>query len=157
MEKKYFLLEPKEDSRIVRIFQIVFGIFCILIALFWLVFNIMSGKTESSLWITLIFLIGFGAYQLLAGFGKTNKYIEVGPDKIVMKQNSFLPMIQLKAADIKKIDLFPLNINFLLANRKKINLMFGMTYTDIINPVKEAIIEFAEINKIPFEEKQEEI
>ena len=157
MEKKYFLLEPKEDSRIVRIFQIVFGIFCILIALFWLVYNIRSGKSDSSLWITLIFLIGFGAYQLLAGFGKTNKYIEVGREKIVMKQNSFLPMIQLKAADIKKIDLFPLNINFLLINKKKINLMFGMTYTDLINPVKEAIIEFAEINKILLEEKREEI
>lgn len=153
MEKKYFSLDPKEDSRVVRIFQIVFGIFCVIIALFWMIFNIRSGKTDNSLWITIIFLVGFGAYQILAGLGKTKKYIELGPDKIVLKQNSFLPMIQLKAADIEKIEIFPLSINFLLANRKKINFMFGLSYTDIINPVKEAVMEFAEVNKISVEEK----
>lgn len=157
MEKKYFSLDPKEDARVVRIFQIVFGIFCIVIALFWMIFNIRSGKTDNSLWITIIFLVGFGAYQILAGLGKTKKYIELGPDKIVLKQNSFLPMIQLKAADIEKIEIFPLSINFLLANRKKINFMFGLSYTDIINPVKEAVMEFAEVNKITVEEKNEEI
>lgn len=157
MEKKYFSLDPKEDARVVKIFQIVFGIFCIVIALFWMIFNIRSGKTDNSLWITIIFLVGFGAYQILAGLGKTKKYIELGPDKIVLKQNSFLPMIQLKAADIEKIEIFPLSINFLLANRKKINFMFGLSYTDIINPVKEAVMEFAEVNKISVEEKREEI
>jgi hypothetical protein len=157
MEKKYFLLDPKEDTRVVRIFQIVFGIFCVIIALFWMIFNIRSGKTDNSLWITIIFLVGFGAYQILAGLGKTKKYIELGPDKIVLKQNSFLPMIQLKAADIEKIEIFPLNINFLLTNRKKINFMFGLSYTDIISPVKEAVMEFAEVNKITVEEKNEEI
>jgi hypothetical protein len=157
MEIKYFSLDPKEDTRVVRIFQIVFGIFCIIIALFWMIFNIRSGKTDNSLWITIIFLVGFGAYQILAGLGKTKKYIELGPDKIVLKQNSFLPIIQLKAADIKKIEIFPLSINFLLINRKKINFMFGLSYTNIINPVKEAVIEFAEVNKISVEEKREEI
>jgi hypothetical protein len=157
MEKKYFSLDPKEDSRVVRIFQIVFGILCIIITLFWLIFNIRSGKTDNSLWITIIFLVGFGAYQILSGLGKTKKYIELGPDKIVLKQNSFLPMIQLKAADIEKIEIFPLSINYLLTNRKKINFMFGLSYTDIINPVKEAVMEFAEVNKISVEEKREEI
>jgi hypothetical protein len=157
MENKYFSLEPREDSRLIKIFQIIFGIFCVIIALFWIIFNIRSGKTGNSLWITLIFLTGFGAYQILAGMGKTRKYIEAGPDKVILKQNSFLPMIQLKAADIEKIEIFPFNINFLLTNRKKINFMFGLSYTDIINPVKEAIIEFAGVNKISVEEKREEI
>jgi hypothetical protein len=155
MEKKYFLLEPKEESRIVRIFQAVFGIFCIIIAIFWLVFNIRSGKIEGSLWITVIFLAGFGAYQILAGLGKTNKYFETGPEKIVLKQNSFLPKIEIKAVDLEAIEIFPLSIIFRFRNKKKIIYRFGLSNTEIINPIKDEILEFSGLNSIPAEEKKE--
>jgi hypothetical protein len=157
MEKKYFLLEPKEDSRIVRVFQVVFGIFCIIIAIFWMTFNIRSGRTDGSLWITIIFLTGFGAYQVLAGLGKTSKYIETGPEKIVLKQNSFLPKIDIKASDLEAIEIFPLSIIFRFRNKKKIRYRFGLSNTDIINPVKDQIIVFSELNSIPVEEKKEEL
>jgi hypothetical protein len=157
MEKKVFLLEPKDNPKVVRIFQIIFGIICITITLYWIIFKIRSLNSDPTQWITIIFLVSFGVYQILAGSGKTLRYIETGPDRIVLKQNSFLPRIITRSTDLERIEFFPLNINFHLKNRKKITLRFGTSYTEIIGPVEEAVIEFAELNKIPFEVMTEEM
>lgn len=157
MEKKIFLLEPKENSRVVKIIQIIFGITCIVISAYWMLFNIRSLNTNQSLWITLAFLVAFGTYQILAGSGKIKKYIEAGSEKIILKQNSFLPRTEIWASDLDRIEFFPLNINFLLKNNRKVTLRFGTIYTEIIVPVEDAVIEFAELNKIPFEVKGEEL
>jgi hypothetical protein len=157
MEKKYFLLESKENTRAIKIIQIVFGIICIATAIFWLIHNVMSLKSDSTLWITIVFLISFGAYQILAGFGKTERYIETSSEKIVLKQNSFLPKIELKACNLDAIEIFPLSILFRLKNHNKIIFRFGLSNTEIINPVKDEIVDFAEMNSIPIEEKKEEI
>jgi len=157
MEKRVFLLEPKENSRLVKVLQIVFGIICIIISIYWIIFNIRSLNSDPTQWITIIFLVSFGAYQVLAGSGKTSRYIETGSDRIVLKQNSFLPRIKIAPSDLERIEFFPLNINFLLKSNRKITLRFGTTYTDHIGPVEEAVIEFAELNKIPFEVKREEL
>jgi hypothetical protein len=157
MTGKYFLLEAKDNSRLTRIFQFALGILCILIALFWMVFNFRSLKADSALWITIIFLIGFGLFEILAGLGKTVKYIEIFPERIILKQNSVLPQIELKTSDIEKIEIFPLSIAFTGKNRNRHILRFGITYPEIISPVKEAVTEFAGLNNIPVEMKEEEI
>jgi hypothetical protein len=157
MEKKNFFLEAKMNSHSVKIIQIIFGIICIATAIFWLIHNIISLKSDSTLWITLIFLTGFGAYQILAGLGRTERYIETGPEKIVLKQNSFLPNIELNASDLSAIEIFPLSIIFRFKNKKKLIFRFGLSNTDIINPVKDEIVGFATLNSIPVEEKKEDI
>ncbi len=78
-------------------------------------------------------------------------------DKIKLKQNSFLPSIELKSGDIEKIEAFPLSIAFHMKYRKRSILRFGITYPEIIDPVRHATAEFAEFNKIPFEERDEGI
>ncbi len=157
MGKKAFLLEPKENSGVIKIFQLVLGIFCIGISIFWAIFYFRSQKAEGRMWITIIFLAGFGFYQVMAGLGKTTRYIGTEPDMIVLKQNSFLPAIKLKSGDIDKIEIYPLSIAFHLKNKKHSILRFGITYPEIIVPVKEAVMEFGEINKILIEEKDQEI
>jgi hypothetical protein len=157
MEKKYFSLETKENPRAVKIIQIVFGIICIATAIFWVIHNLKSMKSDSTLWITIIFLSSFGVYQVLAGLGKTERYIETGPEKIVLKQNSFLPKIELNAHDIDAVEIFPLSILFRFKNKKKIIFRFGLSNTEIINPIKDEVVDFAEMNSIPVEEKKEEI
>ena len=157
MEKRYFSLEIKENSRLVKIFQIVFGILCIGIAVYWIIFNINSGKKDSNLWITVVFLTGFGGYQVLSGLGKTARYIETEQDELVLKQNSILPGIKLKAIDIEKIEIFSLSLVFLLKNHRKIILRFGVTYPEVIDPAKEGIADFAEKNNIPLESKKDEL
>jgi hypothetical protein len=157
MEKKYFLLDAKENPRSFRIIQMVFGIVCIVLAIIWAFYNVKSLKNDNTLWITVIFLTCFGAYQIVAGLGKTERYIETGPDRIVLKQNSFLPKIELNALDIDALEIYPLSILFRLKNQKKIIFRFGLSNTEIINPVKDEVTDFAMLNSIHFEEKKEEI
>lgn len=101
--------------------------------------------------------MGFGLYEILAGTGKTEKYIETGPENIIIKQNSILPKIRMKSSDIERIELFPLSIVFWLISGKKIVFRFGLSYTEIIIPVKEEILAFADMNNIQTEVKKEEI
>jgi hypothetical protein len=157
MEKKYFPLEPKENSRLTMIFQVIFGILCIAVALYWAIFQFASLKADSTMWITIVFLVGFGAYQVAAGFGKIKKFIEIGSDRITLKRNSFLPKTDIKSTSLEKIEIYPLSICFCLNGKKKMILRFGLSYTDIINPVKDAIAEFAGLNGISVEEKKEEL
>lgn len=157
MDKKYFLLETKENPKTIKLIQIVFGIICIILAFVWVFYNIKSLKSDGTLWVTIVFLIGFGGYQVFAGMGKTDRYIETGPGGIVLKQNSFLPKIELKPADLTGIEIFPLSIQFLLQENKKIIFRFGLSNTEIINPVKDEIAEFGELNGIAVVEKREEI
>ena len=157
MEKKYFLLEAKDNSRIAKAFQLILGILCILIALYWVVFNFSSLKSDSTLWITIVFLTGFGIYEILAGLGKTVKYIEITPENIILKQNSVLPHIALRNSGIDKIEIFPLSIALIMKNRKRDILRFGISNPEIIAPVKDAVVEFADLNNIPVEKMDEEI
>ncbi|MCK7576876.1 MAG: hypothetical protein MZV65_14045 [Chromatiales bacterium] len=76
---------------------------------------------------------------------------------ITLKQSSFLPKSELKSQDIEKIDIFPLSICFLMKNKKKKILRFGLSYTEIISPVKDSVVQFADLNNIAIEEKKEEI
>jgi hypothetical protein len=70
MEKKYFVLGSGESNIMVKLFQIMLGVVCIGIAIYWLIFNTKSMKINSTLWITIAFLIVFGIYQIMAGAGK---------------------------------------------------------------------------------------
>jgi hypothetical protein len=157
MERKHFPLDPKDNPRFVRISQIIFGILCIIIGLYWAIFQTGSLKADPTLWITVVFLTGFGVYQIAAGFGKTSKFIDFEADKIVLKHSSFLPEAELKSSYIEKIDIFPLSICFLSKDKKKKILRFGLNNTGIIVPVKDAVVQFADLNNIAIEEKKEEI
>jgi hypothetical protein len=157
METKYFFLGTSENNRLVKVIQVLFGLVCLVIAIFWLIFNIGSLKADGTLWITIIFLSGFGFYQMWAGLGRSTRFIEIGQDKIRLKNNAILPVIKIIAADIEKIEIFPLNLIFFIRPKKKLFLRFGTTYTDNIEPVKNGIIQFASDNNISVETKIEEI
>jgi hypothetical protein len=156
MENKYFALGPSEQSRIVKIIRILFGLGCIAIAIFWVIFISRSVNTVRSLWITLVFLTGFGAYQIWAGLGHAIRFIEIGHNKIILKKNSFLPLRKIDASELRKIELFPLNLIFYPHNGKKTILRFGTVYADVIDPVKSEIEKFASDNNILFEIMSEE-
>jgi hypothetical protein len=157
MEEKYFSLEHRENSRLVRIFQTALGIACIAIAAYWIVFSFKSLISGGTLWVSAAFLVLFGIYQILSGSGKTNKYIKMGPDGILIKQHSILPYVQLISNEIDSIEIHPLSIRFYLKTKKSIILRFGLSYTEIIIPVKHEIIAFAELNKIPYKTIEDEL
>jgi len=156
MEKKYFSLSSVENNRMVKIIQIVFGILCITVAIFWLIFNIRALKADGTLWITIIFLSGFGFYQIWAGFGKATRFIEISSDKIRLKKTILLPPIELPVEMIQKIEIFPFNLIFFLKAEKKIILRFSTTFHETNEKVKDEILTFAKLNavKIDFIEEK---
>ena len=112
METKYFSLGQGENSRLVKFFRLLFGAVCIAISIFWMIFNIRSLKADGTLWITIIFLSGFGFYQIWAGLGRTTIFIEISKNFIRLKKNPILPSVKISSGEIKKIELFPLNLIF---------------------------------------------
>lgn len=156
MKKKYFLLSSVENNSMVKIIQIAFGILCIAVAIFWLIFNIRALKADGTLWITIIFLSGLGFYQIWAGFGKATRFIEISSDKIRLKKTILLPPIELPVEMIQKIEIFPFNLIFFLKAEKKIILRFSTTFHETNEKVKDEILTFAKLNavKIDFIEEK---
>jgi hypothetical protein len=69
----------------------------------------------------------------------------------MLKKNALLGARQIKAEEINKIEVYPLNLIFYFKDGGKTILRFGTTFTDIIDPVKIKTEEFASINKIDLE------
>ncbi|HOU02032.1 MAG: hypothetical protein GT600_08315 [Bacteroidales bacterium] len=151
MENKHIPLDFKSNTLFVRILQVIFGFACLAVAIFWIVFNMKSVQTDISLWITTLLLIAFGLYQVLSGFGKTRRFININGNDIILKKNALLPGSKFDNIDIKKIELFPLNIIFYMKNGRKTILRFGINYPEVINIVKDALKEFSELNNIEFD------
>jgi hypothetical protein len=157
MEKKYFALSSSDNNKIVKIIQVVFGFVCLAVAGFWLFFNVRAMKSDKTLWITIVFLSGFGFYQIWTGLGKAIRFIEISMEKISIKKTILLPPVILLPENIEKIEIYPLNLIFFLHSKKKMFLRFGTTYQDLNEQIKDEIILFAETNSINAEFVEEKL
>lgn len=157
MGKKYYSLSTSENNIFIRIIRILFGIVCVGIAIFWIVYNIKSLKTDGMLWITVIFLSGFGFYQVWSGLGRATRFIEIDDGFIRLKKNPVLPAVTMTTQEIERIELFPLSVAFFMKSKKRILLRFGTTFYETNEKVKDEILSFAELNNIPLEIIEEKI
>jgi hypothetical protein len=157
METKIYQLGNTEKNRLINIMKLLFGFACIGVAAYWLIFRINSADKLGTIWITIIFLTGFGFYEIWSGLGKADRYIEIGKNFIKLKRYIFMAPVKIDAALIDKIELFSLKMIFYLKAGKKIVLRFGTTFNDINVKITDEIAVFAEANKIPVEVTREEI
>ena len=157
MENVSFSLDAYEAPRVIKWLQIAFGIVCILTATGSLFLVSGPVKSGSSFWISFIFLFCFGLYQINSGTGRGRKYLEIKDNVLVIKKTSFLPPKTIADTEIDMISVMPLSIVIKLKNRRKFTFRLGTAYTDIINPVRKAIIEFSKERKLAFETVKEEI
>ncbi len=157
MKEKYFDLDPDNKTQLVKILQIIFGILCIAATLYYFFSGIISGTSKITLLTALLFLLFFGIYQIMSGLGKTKIYFRLTPNSISFKQHSVLPVTDIQSDNIDKLELYPLSIKFFLKNSKKIKFRFGISYPEIIDPVKQEVIGFADDHGIPWIEVPEEI
>jgi hypothetical protein len=148
MKNKHFDLGTTENSVFVNVLKIIFGILCIIVAIFWIIYTSGTTNMSGKIWISILFILGFGLYLLLSGFGKTNRYLITGPDYICIKKNSLLPEKTLKVIDIEKVEIYSLNIVFILKNKIRFVLRFGTVYYETSEKIKDEIISFAETHKI---------
>ncbi len=157
MEKKYFSLSSVENSRVIKIIQIAFGFACFAVAVFWLIFNIRSIKADRTLWITIVFLSGFGFYQIWSGLGRATRFIEISADKIKLKKTILLSPVEFTVENIQKIEIFPFKLILFLKSDKRYLLRFSTTYIETNEKVKDEILHFAELNSINIEFVEEKI
>jgi hypothetical protein len=157
MVKKYYALSSVENNKLVKIIQIVFGIVCFAVAVFWLMFNIKALKTDGTLWITILFLCGFGFYQVWTGLGKSIRFIEIGKDLIRLKKTILFPAVDINSGEIQKIEVYPFNLIFFLKSKKKILLRFGASYQETNEEIKDDILVFGDENSIEVEIVEEKI
>jgi hypothetical protein len=157
MEKEFYSLELREDNRLTKIFRILFGLLCIAVALFWVIYNMVSVKSDSTQWVTVAFLILFGAFQIYAGLGFAGKFIEFGKDNIRLRKNSVLPPISIPALKIKRIEIYPLKFQIFFSEKEMILYRFGISDTEKINIIKDALERYAEAHNLVLEIKNEEI
>jgi hypothetical protein len=157
MVKKYYALSNVENNKLVKIIQIVFGIVCFAVAVFWMIFNIRSLKTDGTLWISVIFLTGFGFYQVWSGLGKATRFIEISKEIIRLKKNILMPPVNISSGEIQKIELYPFNLIFFLKSKKKILLRFGASYQETNEDVKDDILAFCDENSIDIEIVEEKL
>ena len=157
MENNYFSLEVNSNNRVIRIFQIIFGIICAALAIVWLIMNLDSLKSNSTLWFSIIFLFGFAWYQINSGLGKGDKFLQIYKTSLKFKKNSLFPAREINSSDIEKIEIFPLSMIILTKSGSKNIIRFGTTYTDIIEPIKKAIDNFCTLNNLELEFRKEEM
>jgi hypothetical protein len=157
MEKRYFTLGAVESNKLVKLFQIIFGIVCIGLALFWMIFNVRALKSDFTLWITVLFLSGFGFYQVWAGIGRATRFIELGSGNIRLKNSILMPPVDIKATEILKLELYPLSLIFLLKSGKKIRLRFGTTYHETNEEIVNALLLFSETYNVDLEIKEDKL
>jgi hypothetical protein len=157
METRIFSLEIRENNKLTRAFQIIFGILCIGIACFWLVYNFRAVKSDNTLWITVAFLFGFGGYMVYSGLGLAARFIEFGNEGIRLKNNSVMPPTLMETTNIEKIEIYPLKAQFFLKSSKMILLRFGVTDTEKLELIKDEIIKFSGDNNIKLDLKNEVI
>ncbi len=157
MENQYFSLGASDNNKFTKIIRIIFGIVCLAVAVFWLIFNIKLLKTDRTLWITIIFLAGFGLYQIWSGLGYATRFIEIYSDKVRLKKTIIFPPVLIRVSEIEKIEFLTLNVIFYLKSKKRIHLRFGTTYYETNEKAVNGIISFAESNNVSFEITEEKL
>ena len=157
MEKQTFLLGNAEDTKIVKILRIALGAACIIVAVSWIFFSINSETLNRNLWITIAFLTAFGSYQIWAGLGKSTRFITFDNESILVKKDSLLSPVTIKASDISKIDIYPLSVIFLRKSDKKFLLRLGSVNYETNEKIIDELVKFAGDNGIEHEIIEEEI
>ena len=153
MTTNYFQLSSGDKNRFVNVLKMLFGVACIAVGVYWAVYSGIIG----SAWITVLFLFGFGFYEIWSGLGKAEKYIEIGKTSIRLKKSIFLPAIHIEVSEISKLEAFPLKIVFHFKAKTKVTLRFGTTYVEINEKIVDALVRFAKQNAIDFELQPEDI
>ena len=157
MDKKYFSLELNESNKLTKIAKVIFGLVCLSLSIYWIIFNISSLQSVGAQWISVVFIMGFGLYMIWSGLDYSGRFIEIGSDFIHLKRNPVLPVIRLSVTKIKEIKFFPLSVCFILTTGKQIILRFGTTYYENNTKIADEIISFAELNNVPFEIMEDEL
>jgi hypothetical protein len=144
---KRYSLESRENGRIVKILQIIFGIACIITAGWWAVF-MMKSDESGNYWIATLFMFLFGTFQIYSGLGYASKYIIIGSDTLSIRKTAIGKEQIVSHSEIERIEILPLSVKLILKSGANITISFSVTLAEGIDHIKDAVSTFGSENKI---------
>lgn len=157
METTYHSLGNSEKGRFISIVRILFGTVCLAVAAYWLIYNIKATEDTGSIWVTVMFLSGFGFYLIWAGAGKADRFIEIKNDSIFLKKYIFLPGTEIPAGETGYAEIYPLKVCIVMKSGKKVVLRFGTTYYESNQKIITAVMKYCSSNGIELREIDEQV
>ncbi|MCU0460267.1 MAG: hypothetical protein MUE37_14405 [Bacteroidales bacterium] len=148
METLKFRLDPGDHDSVTRVLKAFFGLVCIAAAIVTVVIMSRAGQVTTGNAAATGFLLLFGAWLVLAGFGLTERYVIVSGDTITLKDRIHVPARILKAPDIREIAFSQLKMTFTLVSGEVLPLRLGAYYRENSLLLMEAVETFCELNGV---------
>ncbi len=147
MADRHFSIELNENTRVGSILRILLGVACLVVTA-WFVFSVRgTAASMGTAWIAIGFLLLFGLWLISSGLGLTKRYITVGHDRIVLRQDFFRPPVVFNSSSLTAVEFKPVVIDFYTDN-KKVRLRLGTFYPDRSVSIMEAVEEFCILHDI---------
>jgi hypothetical protein len=147
MADTHFSIELHENTRVGRILRILLGVACLVVTA-WFVFSVLgTAASVGTTWIAIGFLLLFGLWLIGSGLGLTERYITIGYDRLVLRQDFYRPPVVFTSASLTAVEFKPVVIDFYTDN-KKVRLRLGTFYRDRTASIMEAVEEFCVRNGI---------
>jgi hypothetical protein len=148
MESRKFRLDPGENNSFTRVLKAVFGVICIGAAIVTAVVMGRSGNISSGNIVAIVFMVLFGLWVILAGFGLTERYMIISGDTITLKDRVYSPARILRTSDIREIEFSQLKITFFLISGEVLPLRLGAYYRESSLRLMEAVEDFCIVNRL---------
>jgi hypothetical protein len=147
VKEERYNIDLKETTKLGKILRLVLGIIC-LIATVWFLFTIRgTAASVATAWIAVVFLCLFSLWLIGSGLGVTDRYITVGDDRIILRQNILKPPVVFTASVLTHIEFRSLAIEF-CTSAEKVTLRLGSYYPGHSASIMEAIEKFCTNNGI---------
>jgi len=151
MEARKISLDLHDNTKFTRFFQVVFGIFCLAVSV-WFLFKLFETQTLAGAnTIAVVFLFLIGVWELASGFGFTGKYIIVSGESLTLKHNNFSKPLVVKPADLEMVIFKPVSFVFVFRSGEKTTIKLGIYYRERSVEILESIEEFCKINQVSVE------
>jgi hypothetical protein len=147
MADRYYSIELHENTRLGRSLRILLGVVCLAVTV-WFMYSIRgTAASVGTAWIATGFLLLFGLWLIGSGLGFTERYIRIGDDTIILRQDFYKPLVKLPAASLRAVAFKPVVIDF-ITDKKNVRLRLGTYYPDRTAAIMETVEEFCIRNGI---------
>lgn len=147
MKETRYNIDLQEESRTGKILRLIFGIACLVVAV-WYMYSIRgTAASTGSAWIATGFLLLFGLWMIASGLGYTRRYITISDERIILRQEFYRPPVIFTPSSLKYVEFKPLSVGF-ITKTGRINLRLGTYYPGHTAFILEAVEEFCKQNDI---------
>jgi hypothetical protein len=147
MKEERYNIDLKETTKAGKILRIGLGIVC-LTATVWFLFTIIgTAASIATAWIAVVFLFFFSIWLIGSGLGVTDRYVTVGDDRIILRQDFLKHPVVFTASTLKYVEFRPLALEF-HTDAAKVILRLGTYYPGHTATIMEAIEKFCVINGV---------